>query len=64
MYKRQGTSSAGAPSGFSRPPGGGGAVAGAAGAAQSGFGALASLLATSPFLATMLGKFGKQRGEE
>jgi hypothetical protein len=64
-YQPAGASGAGEQSGFSRPPGGGGgAMAAAAGAAQGGFGALASLLATSPFLATMLGKFGKKRGEE
>ncbi|HHY54539.1 MAG TPA: WXG100 family type VII secretion target [Chloroflexi bacterium] len=49
-------------SGFSRPATG--AAMAAAGAKQGGMGALVSLLATSPFLATMLGKFGKKRGEE
>ena len=63
-YQPTGGGGSAAQSGFSQPASGGGAAVAAAGAAQGGIGALASLLATSPFLATMLGKFGKKRGEE
>ena len=63
-YQAMSGGGAAAQSGFSRPPGGSGAGVAPEAAAQSGFGALASLLAASPFLATMLGKFGKKRGEE
>ncbi len=53
-----------AESGFSRPPYSGGTVAeAAAGDNTSGLSLMASMLASSPFLATLLGKLGKKKDE-
>lgn len=50
--------------GFSRPPYSGGTVAeAAAGGDKSGLSLMASMLASSPFLATLLGKLGKKKDE-
>jgi len=59
-----GGGAAAAESGFSRPPFSGGAIAEVAGGAnKSGLSLMASMLAGSPFLATLLGKFGKKKNE-
>lgn len=66
-YQAGGASGGGgtAESGFSRPPYSGGTVAEAAATGNnSGLSLMASMLASSPFLAALLGKLGKKKEEE